>query len=100
MHNSTKGNAKRMKCPAYDAGAAVVHAGWIDYRDGLGYRPEYDLWLTVDQKRYELGRHYAAIAKATLGNIPAWPRNRLLKPGDAATRAMKAEMAVFVRSNH
>jgi hypothetical protein len=89
-----------MKCPAHDAGAAVVHAGWIDYRDGLGYRPEYDLWLTVDQKRYELGRHYAAIAKAILGNIPAWPRNRLLKLNDAQKHAMNAEMAVFVRSNY
>jgi len=74
--NYTRG---RLGTPAREPGAQQVWEGYTDYARGLGYRPEYDRYDGLRQIRYELGRHYAAIAKAHLGKVPPWPRNRILR---------------------
>ena len=97
MANNGKYVRGRMSTPALQHGAAIVHAGYTDFAAGLGYRAQYDAWPRHDQIRYELGRHYAAVAKAALGEVPPWPRNRLLRlRGVAGTLSEHRFMAVPV----
>lgn len=83
MANGRNYKRGRLGTPAREVGAAFVHAGYTDYAKGLGYRADYEQYDSLNQIRYELGRHYAAIAKAHLGEVPPWPRNRLLRLRDA-----------------
>lgn len=86
--NYTRG---RLGTPAREPGAQQVWEGYTDYAKGLGYRAEYEQYSGLNQIRYELGRHYAAIAKAHTGTVPPWPRNRLLRLREATAGEAKDE---------
>ena len=88
MANNEKLTSSRLSTPARDFATENIWQGWEDYRTGSGWNPSYDVWSSIQQKRYEVGRGYAAIVKAHLGAVPKWPRNRLLNLkacGDAAS---------------
>lgn len=79
MANGKRYTKGRLGTPARTPGAQTVWEGYTDYAHGLPYRAEYDQYDTLNQIRYELGRHYAALAQAHLGAVPPWPRNRILR---------------------
>ena len=88
MANNEKLGLSRLLTPARDFATDNVWQGWDDYRTGSGWNPTYEVWSSIQQKRYEIGRAWAAIVAANLGAVPKWPRNRFLKfsaCGDAAS---------------
>jgi len=103
MGNNEKLGSDRLLTPARDFATDNIWQGWEDYRTGSGWNPTYEVWSSMQQKRYEIGRAYAAIAAANLGVVPKWPRNRLLKfsaYGDAASivqRECAAEVDFYRR---
>ena len=88
MANNEKLGSGRLLTPARDFATDNVWQGWDDYRTGSGWNPTYEVWPSMQQKRYEIGRAWAAIVAAHIVAVPKWPRNRFLKfsaCGDAAS---------------
>ena len=98
MANNRSLGTGRLETPSRSIPAMYIHAGWTDFAAGKGYRPDYDEFSEINQKRYELGRHYAALSLAATGEVPKWYKNRLLKLHGSVHQGAHAEIQFFAKT--
>jgi hypothetical protein len=75
MRNGKRVKPTLPKTPARNEWSRYRWYGCHDYKDGLGYRKDYETWTPNAQLNYEIGRATATVCKHEWNVIPDWNPN-------------------------